>query len=160
MLDRLECSDLKQLVGGRLVVCTSGGAALDRATASNLEKKLGVKVISLYGTRETGGIARDGEVSIFLVSFPFIQRIKKKKKVYKGVVCLVRREDKKLLNNGTGEVGGFLFDSMQSNEYVEITVAGLQSSRNRRIFERRLVVVCPRSDFRASILCDGRCGEA
>jgi hypothetical protein len=50
----------------------------------SLEKKLGVKVISLYGTRETGGIARDGEV-------------------YVGVVCRVRRADG-LTDNGTGEV--------------------------------------------------------
>lgn len=53
-------------------------------TLISLEKKLEVPVISLYGSRETGGIARNGDV-------------------YHGVVCRVRTKNC-LSANGVGEV--------------------------------------------------------
>jgi hypothetical protein len=55
-----------------------------RCTRVSLIKKLGVQIVNLYGSRETGGIARDGDV-------------------YVGVRCLVAK-DKQLAKNGKGEV--------------------------------------------------------
>jgi long-subunit acyl-CoA synthetase (AMP-forming) len=83
----------KKALGGRLTVCTSGGAGMASELANDLRELLaGVSVISLYGTRETGGIARDGNV-------------------YRGVHVLVRKnvgekseEDFEFSETGSGEV--------------------------------------------------------
>jgi hypothetical protein len=75
---------LKQKVGSRLVVCTSGGAPILDMVKKDLEKKLGVKVVNLYGCREAGGIARDG-------------------KVYSGITVLVQ-EGEPFKQNGVGTV--------------------------------------------------------
>lgn len=48
-------------LGSRLVVATSGGAALAAGVADAL-RDLRINVVELYATRETGGIARDGVV--------------------------------------------------------------------------------------------------
>ena len=55
---------LRSLLGRRLVLATSGGAALNPAVLAFVRERLRVDLVSLYGTRETGGIARDGVVCV------------------------------------------------------------------------------------------------
>ncbi|KNC55984.1 thioester reductase domain-containing protein [Thecamonas trahens ATCC 50062] len=53
---------VKASLGNRLMVATSGGAPLSEQVAEFAKQVLGIDLVNLYGSRETGGIARDGVV--------------------------------------------------------------------------------------------------
>ena len=88
----------KETVGGRLTVCTSGGAQIPAQVKKKLEKRLRVKVVNLYGCRETGGIARDG------VCYP-------------GIELRVRNHDGEILPDG-GEGELLVFSPKMIDSYA------------------------------------------
>ena len=53
---------MKKMLGGRLHVATCGGASLADVVSQFCKSKLGLQMVSLYGCREVGGIARDGVI--------------------------------------------------------------------------------------------------
>ena len=76
----------KALIGNRLHVATSGGAAISMEIHHFVNSVLGIHLVDLYGSRETGGIAKDGIV-------------------YRGVKVLVRNDENgELLDSGKGEL--------------------------------------------------------
>jgi acyl-CoA synthetase (AMP-forming)/AMP-acid ligase II len=60
--ERSAAAYVKSLLGRRLQLATSGGAPLAPSIMTFVRETLHVDLVSLYGTRETGGIARDGVV--------------------------------------------------------------------------------------------------
>ena len=54
--------EVRLLLGNRLVAVATGGAAVPASTLQFVREQLGVELSDLYGSRETGGIARDGVV--------------------------------------------------------------------------------------------------
>ena len=54
--------EVRLLLGNRLVAIATGGAAVPASTLHFVREQLGVELSDLYGSRETGGIARDGVV--------------------------------------------------------------------------------------------------
>eukprot|EP00727_Mastigamoeba_balamuthi_P010143 m51a1_g5751 hypothetical protein (1631) ;mRNA; r:1185475-1190493 len=67
-------NEARASLGNRLVVATSGGAPLSDEVSSFIRGRLRIALADLYGTRETGGIARDGVVlsgvDVLLVPVP------------------------------------------------------------------------------------------
>ena len=51
---------IKNKLGNRLYVATTGGAGISEKILNFIKEKLGVDLVNLYGTRETGGISRNG----------------------------------------------------------------------------------------------------
>lgn len=66
--------EMRRALGNRLKVASSGGAAISPEVLHFAKTVLRIDIVDLYGSRETGGIARDGVVykgvDVKLLSIP------------------------------------------------------------------------------------------
>ena len=62
-IDAKVAGEMKdKVLGGRLYVATSGGASVSRTVLTWAREKLNIDIVDLYGSRETGGISKNGVV--------------------------------------------------------------------------------------------------
>lgn len=62
VLEQQAADEIRASLGNRLIAATCGGSDVSSTVIDFLRKKLGLKIVNAYGSRETGGLAHDGFV--------------------------------------------------------------------------------------------------